>query len=147
MRQFLKKIIVSVIVVLLLVACGNNNKKSSEFEESEIKDTLNIIYDNYEEFEVIDFGEVFNIELYGKTIGTGGGLYRYKVYDTSEKIKYWDEYKTELINVGFVIQGDTAVKNITLNGEETNITVSISTKYVVDIESHIFITVLVSYKD
>lgn len=147
MNQISKKIVVSIISIILLTACGSSNKTPSNPEGNKIEETPKIIYDNYEEFEVVDFGKVLNVELHGKTIGTGGGLYRYRIYDTSENKKYWDEYKTALINDEFEIEGDTAVKRVMWNGEESDITVRITTDHVVDTKSYILITVLVSYRD
>lgn len=146
MNLFSKKVI-SIILIILLTACGSFNKTSSNSEENNVEETQKIIYDNYEEFEVVDFGKVFNVDLHGKTIGTGGGLYRYKIFDTSENRKYWDEYKTALTNVEFEIEGDTAVKRVMWSGEDSDITVRITTEYIVDTKSHILITVLVSYRD
>ena len=125
MNQISKKITVSIISIILLTACGSSNKGPSNSEENKIEETPKIIYDNYEDFEVVDFGKVFNVELQGKTIGTGGALYRYKAYDTSENKKYWEDYKIALTTVEFEIEGDTAVKRVMWNGEESDITVRI----------------------
>ena len=61
--------------------------------------------------------------------------------------KYWEDYKIALTNVEFEIEGDTAVKRVMWNGEESDITVRIITEHVAEEKSYILITVLVSYRD